>query len=102
VEAVPRHGRPRRDARAQGPGPRGGVRILGVSRLSGAPASDGVYALADGAIFLAARLTPADDVAGPIVGGTRAFAGARGTFTSKARPREAGGDPSDETITLLA
>jgi hypothetical protein len=72
---------------------RGGKNLRGIC--------DGVYALADGEIFLAARLTPADDVSGAVVGGTGAYAGARGTFSSKDRPGEAGGDPSDETITLL-
>jgi hypothetical protein len=40
------------------------------------------------------------NVTGAIVGGTGAYAGARGTFTSVDRP---GGDnaPSDDTITLL-
>jgi len=41
------------------------------------------------------------DTAGSVVGGTRAYAGARGTFTSKDRPGEAAGDPSDDTLTLL-
>jgi hypothetical protein len=72
---------------------RGGRNLSGIC--------DGAYALADGVMFLAARLTPADDVTGAVVGGTGAYAGARGTFTSKDRPGEAGGDPSDETINLL-
>ena len=72
----------------------------------GSAVCQGVYALAEGEIHLLARFSFADegddgDVAGSIVGGTRAYAGARGTFTTKDRPGEAGGDPSDDTLTLL-
>jgi hypothetical protein len=60
----------------------------------------GVYALSEGELHLQARLAEAD-VHGSVVGGTGAYAGARGTFRSVDRPGEAGGDPSDDTITLL-
>ena len=61
---------------------------------------DGVFALAGGDILISARLTTSGSVKGAVVGGTGAYAGARGTFTSVDRP---GGDnaPSDDTITLL-
>lgn len=74
---------------------RGGQRGSGVC--------EGIYALADGEIHVLARLTFSDEgeVAGSIVGGTRAYAGARGTFTSRDRRGERGGDPSDDTLTLL-
>jgi hypothetical protein len=60
----------------------------------------GVFSLPGGDLLLAARLSTASSVKGAIVGGTGAYAGARGTFTSVDRP---GGDnaPSDDTITLL-
>ena len=61
----------------------------------------GVYTLPSGDIYISARLTPSDTVRGAVTGGTRAFTGARGTFTSVDRPGEKGGDPSDDTITLL-
>jgi hypothetical protein len=74
---------------------RGGQRGGGVC--------EAIYALHGGEIHLLARLTFAEegDVAGSIVGGTRAYAGARGTFVSRDRPGERGGDPSDDTLTLL-
>jgi hypothetical protein len=72
---------------------RGGKNLRGVC--------DGVYDLPDGDIYLLTRLTPSDTIAGTVVGGTGAFVGARGTFKSVDRPGEKGGDPSDETITLL-
>ena len=50
---------------------------------------------------MSARLSADDETAGAVVGGTGAYVGARGTFSSVDRPGEAGGDPSDETITLL-
>ena len=62
---------------------------------------DGVFALADGDLFITARLTTSDTVTGAVIGGTGAYTGARGTFTSVDRPGEKGGDPSDDTITLL-
>lgn len=60
----------------------------------------GVFDLAGGDILISARLSPSGKVEGAVVGGTGAYAGARGTFTSVDRP---GGDnaPSDDTITLL-
>ena len=73
----------------------GGRRARGVC--------EGVYALADGEIHLLARLDFSDEgnAAGSIVGGTGAYAGARGTFVSRDRRGERGGDPSDDTLTLL-
>ncbi len=64
---------------------------------------EGAYALSEGEIFLQARFRFSDEgaVDGALVGGTRAYAGARGTFTSVDRPGEKGGDPSDDTLTLL-
>jgi hypothetical protein len=61
---------------------------------------EGVFDLADGDLLLSARVATSGNVTGAIVGGTGAYAGARGTFTSVDRP---GGDnaPSDDTITLL-
>lgn len=74
---------------------RGGPRGSGVC--------EGIYVLAGGEIHLLARLDLADqgDVDGSIVGGTRAYAGARSTFVSRDRRGERGGDPSDDTLTLL-
>jgi hypothetical protein len=57
---------------------------------------DGVISLADGDLLLAVRLKTEGDVNGAIVGGTGAYAGARGTFTSV----ETKGGAHD-TITLL-
>jgi hypothetical protein len=63
---------------------------------------DGIYAIGKtDELHVIARLSADDDVSGSVVGGTGAYAGARGTFTSIDRPGEANGDPSDETITLL-
>lgn len=68
----------------------------------GSAVCEGIYALADGEIHLLARVAfSGGDVAGSIVGGTRAYAGARGNFITKDRPGESGGDPSDDTLTLL-
>ena len=63
----------------------------------------GIYTLAGGEIHLLARLDVSEegDTVGSIVGGTRAYAGARGTFISRDRRGERGGDPSDDTLTLL-
>jgi len=72
---------------------RGGRRSRGVCT--------GIYDLPDGELHLSARLRADDTVAGAVVGGTGAYVGARGTFKSVDRPGEAGGDPSDDTITLL-
>ena len=62
---------------------------------------EGVYALADGDIYVAARVSSSSDVAGAVVGGTRAYAGARGTFVSKDPPGTKDGDPNFDTVTLL-
>lgn len=64
---------------------------------------EGAYSLKEGALYLMTvfRNTGEGDVSGAIVGGTRAYAGARGTFTTIDRPGDKGGDPSDDTITLL-
>lgn len=72
---------------------RGGRRLRGVCT--------GIYDVPGGEIHGTARLSANDDVAGAVIGGTGAYVGARGTFTSVDRPGEAGGDPTDETITLL-
>ena len=74
---------------------RGGQRGAGVC--------EGIYTLAGGEIHLLARLDVSEegDTVGSIVGGTRAYAGARGTFISRDRRGERGGDPSDDTLTLL-
>jgi hypothetical protein len=61
----------------------------------------GVYALRGGDIYLAVRLRATDTIRGAVVGGTGEYVGARGTFTSVDRKGEKGGDPSDDTITLL-
>lgn len=64
---------------------------------------EGAYSLKEGALYLMTvfKNTGEGDVSGAIVGGTRAYAGARGTFTTVDRPGDKGGDPSDDTITLL-
>ena len=72
---------------------RGGRRMRGVCT--------GIYDLPGGEIHASARLSADDDTAGAVVGGTGVYVGARGTFKSVDRPGEAGGDPSDETFTLL-
>ena len=61
----------------------------------------GVYALRGGDIYLTVRLRPTDTIRGAVVGGTGDYVGARGTFKSVDRKGEKGGDPSDESITLL-
>lgn len=63
----------------------------------------GGYTLKEGALYLTTVFKNSDEgnVSGAIVGGTRAYAGARGTFASIDRPGETGGDPSDDTVTLL-
>ena len=65
----------------------------------------GAYKLADGEIHLMIRTSTREaeqtTESGSVVGGTGAYAGARGTFTSVDRKGTAGGDPSDDTITLL-
>jgi hypothetical protein len=57
----------------------------------------GVAHLTDGDLFLAARFRPtrrATTVRGALTGGTRAYVGARGTFTAT-------GDPSTDTFHIL-
>ena len=63
----------------------------------------GGYSLKEGALYLTTVFKNSDEgnVSGAVSGGTRAYAGARGTFVSVDRPGERGGDPSDDTITLL-
>ena len=63
--------------------------------------AEGIYKLGDGEIYLMARLNSSNDTSGVVVGGNGAYTGARGTFTSIDRPGTKGGDPSDDTITLL-
>lgn len=62
---------------------------------------EGVYALPDGDLYAVAKLSDSSTTTGAITGGTRAYAGARGTFQSVDLPGEKGGDPSNTTITLL-
>jgi hypothetical protein len=71
-------------------------------RRGGAALCKGAYSLAGGDLHVAARVEE-DTVSGSIVGGTRTYAGARGTFTSIERPQdqERNGYPKDDTITLL-
>jgi hypothetical protein len=70
---------------------------------NGSALCEGAYTLSEGQIFVLARFRNSDegDVNGGVVAGTRAYAGARGTFETVDRPGESGGDPSDDTITLL-
>ena len=72
---------------------RGGQRMRGVCT--------GIYDLPDGEIHLSARLSADETTSGVVVGGSGAYLGARGTFTSVDRPGEANGDPSDDTVQLL-
>jgi len=72
---------------------RGGQRMRGVCT--------GIYDLPDGEIHLSARLSADETTSGVVVGGSGAYLGARGTFTSVDRPGEANGDPSDDTVKLL-
>lgn len=67
----------------------------------GAAVCTGIWTLRDGELHGIARLGASDDVTGSIVGGTGAYVGARGSFESVDRPGQSGGDPSDDTITLL-
>jgi hypothetical protein len=61
-----------------------------------------VYGLSDGDIYVQARIGHATNrLAGAVVGGTRAYNGARGSFTSTDRPGTKGGDPGDDVIELL-
>jgi hypothetical protein len=62
---------------------------------------DGIYALGNGELHIVARLVTDDDLTGSVVGGTGAYAGARGTFTSTTRPGKKSADASNDTITLL-
>lgn len=70
---------------------------------NGRAVCNGAYSLKEGALYLTTVFKNTDEgnVSGAIVGGTRTYAGARGTFTTKDRPGEKGGDPSDDTLTLL-
>lgn len=60
----------------------------------------GVFALPDGDLHAAARLSTASETNGAITGGTRAYAGARGTFKT-VDPGEDSNQPTKTTITLL-
>jgi hypothetical protein len=60
---------------------------------------EGVFALPDGDLYASARLSTANNTTGAITGGTRAYVGARGTFTTVDPPNERS-DPQT-TITLL-
>jgi hypothetical protein len=72
---------------------KGGSHVRGVC--------DGVFDLADGHLYVAASLTPSSTTTGVVTGGDRAYAGARGTFTSVDRPSKSGDAPADNTITLI-
>jgi len=74
-----------------------------VGGRNGRAVCDGAYSLREGAIYITTvfKNSSEGNVIGAVIGGTRAYAGARGTFASVDRPGERGGDPSDETITLL-
>lgn len=71
-----------------------------VGGRNGRGVAIGIYKLGDGEIHVMTTLR-FSDVTGSVVGGTGAYAGARGTFAAVDRPGEKGGDPSDDTITLL-
>ncbi len=64
---------------------------------------EGAYSLKEGALYVMTvfKNKGDGDVSGAIVGGTRAYVGARGTWRTVDRPGDKGGDPSDDTITLL-
>lgn len=62
---------------------------------------EGIFTLPDGDLYGAAKLGNSNTTNGVITGGTRAYAGARGTFRSVDPPSESNGDPSNTTITLL-
>ena len=72
---------------------------------NGGGVGQGLYALADGEIHVTIRFSTSEQegqrAVRPVIGGTGAYAAARGTLTSVDRRGTAGGDPSDETITLL-
>ncbi len=60
----------------------------------------GVFALPDGDLHAVARLTTTKDINGAITGGTRTYAGARGTFKT-VNPPGGSNQPAKTTITLL-
>ena len=60
----------------------------------------GVFALEDGDLHASARLTTGNSTNGAITGGTRAYAGARGTFRT-VDPGEGSNEDPRTTITLL-
>ena len=60
---------------------------------------EGVFALPDGDLYASARLSTSNDTTGAITGGTRAYVGARGTFTTVDRPND--NADTQTTITLL-
>jgi hypothetical protein len=62
---------------------------------------EGVYDLAGGDIYVSARLTSSNNTRGAVTGGTGSYAGKQGTFQTVDRKGTKGGDPSDDTITLL-
>ncbi len=62
----------------------------------------GVYDLAGGNIYASTLFVgEGSKISGAITGGDGAYAGARGTFVSIDPPGMKGGDPSNDTITLL-
>lgn len=74
-----------------------------VGKRIGASLCQTAYTLAGDELHAVARPHDDDRAAGVIVGGTGAYAGARGTFTSKDRAgaNERNGYPKDDVITLL-
>jgi hypothetical protein len=62
----------------------------------------GVYDLANGNIYASVLFSiQGSTTTGVITGGDGAYVGARGTIKTFDRPGEKGGDPSDDTLTLL-
>ena len=78
---------------ASGQYTRGGRLAAGVTH--------GLYRLNDGEVYFLAKLSASANTSGAVVGGTGAYAGARGTFKSIARPGQRFGGVADDTITLL-
>jgi hypothetical protein len=71
------------------------VTVAGDFEKKAVTLCDGVMHLTGGDIFLSARVPPGEDITltGAVIGGTKAYANARGTFTSV-------GEPSVNTLTF--
>ena len=95
---------PKIRGRSSGPGS-GDVIALTSVATKGGGVGHAVDALTDGEIHVMIRFSTSEQegqrAVRPVIGGTGAYAAARGTLTSVDRRGTAGGDPSDETITLL-